>query len=47
MGGLGEIVEGDLEYTYHAEHQAMYRIRASLYYAPETSITLSVNYSEI
>ena len=41
--GLGETSEED-KYTYHDEHWVMmYRIVESLYYTPETNITLNVN----
>ena len=35
------------KYTYHDEHRVMYRIVESLYYTPETNITLYVNYTGI
>ena len=35
------------EYTYHDEHQVIYRIVESLHCTPETNITLYVNYTGI
>ena len=42
-GGIGEIGDGDKEYTYHDVHWVMYRIAESLYCTPDTNTTLYVN----
>ena len=38
--GMGEIGEGNKEYTYHSELQVMYGIIESLYCTPGTNLTL-------
>ena len=45
--GMGEIGEGNEEYTYHNEHWVMYGTVESLYCTGETNITLYVNYNGI
>ena len=39
-GGMDEIGEGGQGHTYRDEHWIMYRIVESLYWAPDTNITL-------
>ena len=45
--GMGKIDKGNQKYTYHDEHQIMYRIVESPYCTPEINITLYVNYPGI
>lgn len=44
-GEMGEIHKGDQDHTYIDERREMYRIVESVCCAPETNITMYVNYS--
>lgn len=44
---MGETGEGDEEYTFCDEYWVVYRITESLWYTPETNITLYINCSGI
>ena len=47
VGGIGEIGDEDSEHTHFDEHWVIYGIVESLYYNPETNITLYINYTGI